>query len=94
MRLHDTNVVTVFESGNVALVALAKSILDGAEILYVVKGEYLQNVTGTAFPPFHFNPVAGPVAIQVNPKDESIARELLAEIDERNGPASPNRSSG
>ena len=81
------HIVTVFQSSNLGLVAIAKSILDGAEIMYVVKGEYLQNVTGTSFPPFSFNPIAGPVEIQVNQDDETAARELLAEIDEEQGSA-------
>jgi len=76
-----SDVVTVFETGNPALIALAKSILDGAEISYMVKGEDLQALFGAGQLGTGFNLVVGPVQIQVRRKDEAVARQLLDEID-------------
>lgn len=76
------DIVTVFETGNPALLAVVKSILDGAEIQYIIKGEQLQNLFGMGILGTGFNPLVGPVQIQVRREDEPTARELLAEIDE------------
>ena len=82
MHNNNLNLVTVFESGNPALIALAKSILDGTEIRYMVKGENLQNLFGVGFIGTGFNVAVGPVQIQVSPEDESTAKELLADLEE------------
>jgi len=82
----DLDLVTIFESGNAALLAIAKSILDGAEIPYMVKGEGLQNLFGMGQIGSGFNLITGPAEIQVNREDEFSARALLAEIDEEDNP--------
>ena len=58
--------VPVFETNNRALVAVAKSILDNAEIKYIVMGEFE-----------YYNPT---VRILVSKDDETSARELLSEV--------------
>ena len=78
----NSDLVTVFESGNQAVIALVKSILDDADISYLVKGENLQNLFGAGVIGTGYNIVSGPMQIQVSPEDESAARELLAGINE------------
>ena len=78
----ESDLITVFESGNKGVVAFVKSILDSAEIPYLAKGENIQNLFGLGVIGTGFNPISGPVQIQVSREDESVARELLAEIDE------------
>ena len=79
--------VTVFETGNQALIAVAKSILDGAEIPYLVKGENLQSLFGMGQIGTGYNLLVGPVQIQVTREDESTAKELLADVAEDYGGA-------
>ena len=62
---------TILESGDPAVLAVAKSLLDAAEIEYLAKGEGLQNVL----------PMGSVVQLQVAPEDAEDARELLAELN-------------
>ena len=75
--------VTAFESGNPALIALAKSLLDSAEIEFMTKGEGIQDLLGWGRFPRSRNLVSGPVTFQVRPEDAEEARSLLSEIQER-----------
>jgi hypothetical protein len=78
---HEPQAVIVLETRNPATLAVAKSILDGAEIFYIVKGENLQNL-GMGQVGLRFSPAVGPVQILVRSEDVSTARELLGEFDE------------
>ena len=81
MENHDNeNLVIVFKSGNEALIALAKSILDEAGIQYLVKNEGVQDLLGIGVFGTGFNPVTGPVQIQVLPGDSDYAGALLNDI--------------
>jgi hypothetical protein len=71
------DLVTVYESGNPALIAVAKSILDSAKIEYCVKGEYLQNLSGLGTIFSGYNIVYGPIQIQVIKNKKLIATKLL-----------------
>jgi hypothetical protein len=62
---------TVFESYDLTLMAVAKSILEDANIRYFVKNELAES---------YF--VIGPMEIQVEPSDFETARELLASLDD------------
>jgi hypothetical protein len=62
--------VTVLTVRDPGVLAVAKSLLDAADIPYFAKGEALQNV-----PPF-----LGWVDLQVPADDEAEARMLLAEL--------------
>lgn len=64
--------VTVFESGNPALLALAKSLLEGAGIPYLVKGGEFQDVFTL--------PLTAPIQLQVEPERAEEAAELLREL--------------
>lgn len=69
LEVDDREVVTVLETGDLAVVALAKSMLEEGGIDYVAKGELpMQQLA------------VGPVEIQVDKKDEAEASELLADL--------------
>ncbi len=65
--------VTVYTSGNNAICALVKSMLDEAGITYLAKGDNLQS----AYPINAF-----PVEFQVLTSDVEFARELLKDVEE------------
>jgi hypothetical protein len=72
--------VTVFETGDPALVALAKSLLDSERIDFTTRGEAIQDLLGAGRFPGGTNLVAGPVVFQVRPEDGDRARSLLRDL--------------
>ena len=72
--------VTVLESSDPALLALAKSLLDDAGIPYFAKGEGVQDLFGVGRFGTGFNPVTGPIELQVSAGDASEARAILLEL--------------
>lgn len=80
-NLDKERLVTVFKSGHEGLIALVKSLLDEAEIKYLVKNEGIQDLIGLGVVGTGFNPVVGPVQIQVLPEDEAEAREILKNVE-------------
>lgn len=81
-RLEYVELVTVLATGDPALLAITKSILEGAGIKYFAKGERLQDLFGYGRLGPGFNPLTGPVKIQVACDDEETARELLKELED------------
>ena len=81
---HDVHLVTVFESGDPALIALARSLLDSAGIPFVTRGEGIQDLFGWGRMPGGFSVVAGPVTFQVDEEDVEEARALLEDLHESN----------
>ena len=79
----DVELVTVLDTGNPGLVAVAKSVLDGSDILYIVEGEGQLGVFGVGLSP------KSPVRIKVRQEDEAAARELLSEVEEESSSTSP-----
>lgn len=73
---------TVLETGNPAIIAMAKSVLEAAGIECFAKGEGLQELFAAGGLGAHFNPVTGPVEIQVRLEDEEEARKLLDDLEE------------
>lgn len=67
--------VTVLEAGDLAVVALAKSMLEEAGIQFVAKGELPMEQLAV-----------GPVEIQVDKDNETEARELLTDLAEGASP--------
>ncbi|MCX7878739.1 MAG: DUF2007 domain-containing protein [Ignavibacteria bacterium] len=83
MKKEDSErLVSVYKTGNPAIIAVIKSVLDEAGIKYLVKGENLQNLFGVGTIGTGYNLITGPVDFQVMPEDEEYARELLKDIDE------------
>jgi len=72
--------VTIFETGDPALVALASSLLESAGIEFATKGEGLQDLFGLGRFPGGTNLVTGPVVFQVGPKDADKARSMLRDL--------------
>jgi hypothetical protein len=79
---HDLKLVTVFESGDPALIALAKSLLESAGIRFLTQGEGIQDLFGWGRAPGSFSIVAGPVRFQVNEQDVKEARAVLEDLHE------------
>jgi hypothetical protein len=80
--------VTVLETGDQSLVAIAKSVLDGAGIPCIARNERLQNLFGWGTIGTGFNAAMGPIRLQVLREDEAVARELLAAVptsEDKNG---------
>ena len=70
--------VTVLEARDPGLLAVVRSLLDGAGIPFQVKGERLQHL----FTPGLTGGIIGPAEVQVVRKDEAAARELLERLHE------------
>jgi hypothetical protein len=83
-RNDEVQLVTVFESGDPALIALARSLLDSAEIPFITKGDGLQDLFGWGRMPGGFNLVVGPVQFQVNQADTEEAGVLLEDLTASN----------
>ena len=84
-NLDKEKLVTVFKSGHEALIAVAKSMLDEAEIKYLIKNEGVQDLLGLGVFGTGFNPLTGPMQIQVLPEDEETAREILKDVEASEG---------
>ena len=81
MRLEDReSLVTLFSTKDPGVVAVAKSILDGAGIQYLAWGDTANALFGGAL--VGFNPSASFVKIQVRESLAEDARELLRELSE------------
>jgi len=78
-RRNDLDLETVLATNDAGMIDIAESLLEGAGIPYLAKGEGVQDLFGlgrlTAV-----NPITGPVEIQVNAADAASARRLLAEL--------------
>jgi hypothetical protein len=74
------DLVTVLEAGGPAVVAIAKSLLDSADIPYVARNETLQDLFGGGRVGTGFNIAMGPVQFQVPRGREEEARALLTEV--------------
>jgi hypothetical protein len=73
--------VTVLTTGNPAILAVAKSLLDNAGIAYFAKGETVQSWVGGTFGT-GFNVITGPAELQVDEEDADEAKEILNHIGE------------
>ena len=69
--------VTLFETGDLGLIGVAKSILDDAGIRYFAKGEDTLNILVMSV---GFNPIFRKVQLQVSKNDEEVAKELLKDL--------------
>lgn len=69
--------VTVLETGDQSLVAVARSVLEGAGIPSIARNERLQNLFGWGTIGTGFNAAMGPIRLQVLKEDAEAARELL-----------------
>jgi len=72
--------VTVFESSDTALLAVAESLLEEADIEFFAKGEGIQDLFAGGRIGTGFNPVVGPVQLQVPADDVEEATAILREL--------------
>ena len=72
--------VKVFESADLGLTAIIKSILINADIEYLVRGEHMQSILGGQFS-FAFGADIGKVEFFVHRDDEEVATEILTELN-------------
>ncbi len=72
--------VTVLATGDPGLMAIAKSLLQSAEIPFMVQGEGIQDLFGAGCFGTGFNLITGPAKLQVAAGDADEARELLADL--------------
>ena len=77
----DPKIETVYVTGDPALVAIVKSLLEDAEIEYFTKGYEIQDLIGIGGLG-GLNYATGPVEFAVAGKDAPTARELLAHLDD------------
>ncbi len=73
--------VKVFESSDLGLTAIIKSVLINADIEYLVQGEHMQSILGGQFS-FAFSADIGKVEFYVSKDDEEVAVELLKELNQ------------
>jgi len=78
----EMKLVTVLSTGEGAMIALAKSMLDEANIPYLVKDELTQDLFGVGRMGAGSSLIVGPVEIQVRYKDAERALELLSDLKE------------
>jgi len=76
----NSDLVKVFESSDLGLTAIIKSVLNDANIEYHVNGEHMQSLLGGQFS-FAFGADIGKVEFFVHKDDEEVATKLLVEID-------------
>lgn len=72
--------VTVLESADPGLLAVAKSLLEDASIEYFAKNEGVQDLFAFGRFGTGFNPLVGPVQLQVAAEDAEEASALLRDL--------------
>ena len=75
----DAKLVRILTTGNAGLIAVAKSLLEGEEIDYFVRGDGLQDLFGLGRMT-GFNFAMGPAEFWVREEDAGRARELLEDL--------------
>jgi len=76
-----TKLVCIFSTGSQAQIAVAKSLLDGADIPFMVKNEGVQDLLGFGRMGTGYNPLTGPIEIWVDEKDSFQAKEIISDLD-------------
>jgi hypothetical protein len=89
----DLEIETVYATGDPAVVALVKSLLEDAGIEYFTKGDEIQDLIGLGRLG-GLNYVIGPVEFEVSAEDAPAARELLAHLDDATPDEPPEEEPG
>jgi len=74
--------VPIMQIGNQTDAAVVKSILGGADILFNIKNDGVQNLIGLGAVGFGFNPLTGPMVVEVEEERAEEAKILLADFKE------------
>jgi len=72
--------VTVLETSDPGIIMVAKSLLEESNIRYYAKGEVSQHLFGFGTFGPGFNPLFGPIQLQVNIDDSDEALLLLKDL--------------
>jgi membrane protease YdiL (CAAX protease family) len=81
-HIPDAKLVTVLETGDPNELAFAESVLEDAGIPFVKLGDGLQGLYALGHLAFGFNPIVGPVILQVSEEHAGAAAQLLAESEQ------------
>jgi len=84
----DVALVTVLVTGDAGVIAVAKSLLEGEEIDYLVRGDGLQDLFGLGRAT-SFSFAVGPAEFWVREDDAARARELLKGLTVNASPIRP-----
>ena len=76
-----SDLVTVFESADAALLAMAKAALERAGIRFVAEGEGIQDLFGMGRLFSGYNLITGAPRIRVTAENAERARQILIELD-------------
>lgn len=76
----ELEMICILSSGDLPAIAIAKSILMDANIEFINKNEYCQNLFGFGNLGGLSNPLSGPVEIYVKKEDAEVAKELLENL--------------
>src|SRR5579864_3454559 len=79
---HHPDLVTVYTTGNAALIPVIESVLRDAGIQFLTKSAGLQDFFAWGRIGLGYNPILGPAEIQVTTDDREAAQELLKGIEE------------
>ena len=74
--------VKVFQTGEAAMIPVVESVLDGAGIEFLAKGEEVQDLFGFGRMGTNYSFIAGPVEFLVREEDAPAASELLEALAE------------
>ena len=88
----DVELVSVLATGDAGLIALAKSLLESEEIVYLVRGDGLQDLFGLGRAT-GFSFAMGPAEFLVREDDADRARELLKDLTAPNAERDSPRGS-
>jgi len=72
--------VIVFRTGDPGMVALAKSLLQDADIPFMTRGEGIQDLTGLGRLITGYNVAFGPVELHVRRDEAAVAKLLLDDL--------------
>ena len=75
----EAQLVAVFTTGDPGLIAIVRSLLDGEQIDYFVRGEGLQDLFGLGRTT-HYSFAMGPAEFWVREEDADNARTLLKDL--------------
>jgi hypothetical protein len=87
----DLNLVTVLDSSDPSVLAVAESLLLEAQIPYLKRGDQIQDLFAWGRLFTGFNPAVGPVLVQVPEEHAEAALELLAELNSAGEEDDPDR---
>ena len=78
----EVDLVRIYKCSNPALVPVVESLLNDAEIVFMMKGDQIQDLFGWGRFGTGSNYVTGPVEFWVRADEEAEARAILATLDE------------